>query len=184
MKKTVVINLYGGPGAGKSTLAAELYYKMKKSGHSVELVREYVKDWAWENRKVEQYDQIYITGKQAKRETSLYSKVDYIITDSPLLLSPFYGEHYSGIDYILPSVLGLMDHASENGVSYRHYLLKRNKQYVSEGRYETEAQAKGIDWDMTEFLEKHEVPFLYLDVEDTEKADWILSHLKAAGDLE
>jgi pantothenate kinase len=44
--KTTIINVYGGPGAGKSTSAAYLYYLLKVAGKNVELVREYVKDWA------------------------------------------------------------------------------------------------------------------------------------------
>jgi len=48
---TRVINLLGGPGVGKSTAAAKLFAKYKDEGKSVELVREYVKDWAWEGRK-------------------------------------------------------------------------------------------------------------------------------------
>lgn len=177
MKKTVVINLFGGPGSGKSTLSAELYWKMKKAGMSVELVREYVKDWAWENRKVDQYDQIYISGNQAKRETSLYGKVDYIITDSPMLLSPFYGDYYSKLDYILPSVVGLMSHAETNGVSYHNYLLKRNKPYVAEGRYENEEQAKDIDSALHSYLVDNKVNFDKLEVEDSKKADMILEKL-------
>ena len=41
---TRVINLLGAPGAGKSTAAAGLFYRMKKEFLSVELVTEYAKD--------------------------------------------------------------------------------------------------------------------------------------------
>ena len=46
--KTVVINLFGGPGCGKSTIAAELFAILKKQGYEVELVTEYAKDKVWE----------------------------------------------------------------------------------------------------------------------------------------
>ncbi len=55
--KTTIINLYGGPGAGKSTSAAYLYYLLKCQQENVELVREYVKKWAWENRPCGVYDE-------------------------------------------------------------------------------------------------------------------------------
>ena len=42
--KTIVINLIGSPGTGKSTLASELFSKMKWKGHDVELVSEYAKE--------------------------------------------------------------------------------------------------------------------------------------------
>jgi len=41
--KTKVINLFAGPGAGKSTTAAGLFAEMKRANVDVELVTEYVK---------------------------------------------------------------------------------------------------------------------------------------------
>ena len=43
LMKTIVINLIGSPGTGKSTLASELFSKMKWQGYDVELVSEYAK---------------------------------------------------------------------------------------------------------------------------------------------
>ena len=42
--ETIVINLIGAPGTGKSTVASELFSKMKWSGYDVELVSEYAKE--------------------------------------------------------------------------------------------------------------------------------------------
>jgi ATP:corrinoid adenosyltransferase len=67
-KKTTVISLFAGPGAGKSTSAAYLYAHLKNRGVNSELVREYVKDRAWEERQIGTYDQIYFLGKQVRRE--------------------------------------------------------------------------------------------------------------------
>ena len=41
------INIYGGPGVGKSTLAASIFAFMKKRGDNVELVQEFVKQFAY-----------------------------------------------------------------------------------------------------------------------------------------
>lgn len=46
--KTTVINLIGSPGTGKSTIAAELFARMKWLGFDVELVSEYAKELVWE----------------------------------------------------------------------------------------------------------------------------------------
>ena len=48
--KTTVINLIGSPGTGKSTIAAELFARMKWLGFDVELVSEYAKELVWEQR--------------------------------------------------------------------------------------------------------------------------------------
>ena len=43
-----VINLFAGPGTGKSTTAAGLFYKMKSKGYMVELVTEFAKDLVYQ----------------------------------------------------------------------------------------------------------------------------------------
>ena len=42
--KTKVLNLYGGPGVGKSTGAAYIFSMLKLAGINCELVREYAKE--------------------------------------------------------------------------------------------------------------------------------------------
>lgn len=94
-----VINLYGGPGTGKSTTAALVFGELKKQGEDVELVTEVAKDIVWENRMgpIER-GQPYIFGKQLWRTERLRNQVDYVVTDSPILLSVVYakdmGEHW------------------------------------------------------------------------------------------
>ena len=150
---TIVVNMLGGSGLGKSTTAAGLYHRMKMEGKDVELVREYVKGWAWENRKVGQYDQIYIFGKQAKSEYALYNKVDYIITDSPIVLSPVYERFYNdGESMIEEAAIKFLNKAEKNGIKHINFLLERNKPFNPAGRYETEEQARQVDIDVREFL--------------------------------
>lgn len=179
-KQTTIINLYGGPGTGKSTLSCELFAALKKSGHSVELVREYVKDWAWEGKKVGAFDQIYITGKQAKREYSLYGKVDYVITDSPLYLSPFYEQYYSDQNIVESSVKSFLDYSMKRGQLYLHFFIDRAKKYNPDGRYETEEQAMAIDGAMYEFMKAranlYKVPAsvdIITEITDKERKDYL-----------
>lgn len=47
---TKVINLYGGPGTGKSSTAGMLFAHLKLRGVNCEYVQEYAKDAAWEGR--------------------------------------------------------------------------------------------------------------------------------------
>lgn len=174
-KETKVINLFSGPGCGKSTLAAELYHKLKVRHIKSELVREYVKDWAWEARQVGQFDQIYIAGKQCRRESMLYGKVDVIVTDSPILLSPFYQDLYSNVDIVKPSVLKFLDYAKTTGVKYHNYLIKRETKYDAEGRYETEEEAIQVDQALERWLRDHAIRFTV--IEGPNKADFILKDL-------
>lgn len=145
--KTTVINLFGGSGCGKSTTAALLFARMKLNGFHVELVREYVKYWAWNDRKVREWDQLYLLGKQSAYESMLYGKVDYIVTDSPILLAGIYQEYRSeGKDkYVGNAAKAFMSHAQRCGVSYMNFVLERTKPFDPRGRWETEEQAKDVD---------------------------------------
>lgn len=49
MQTKRIICLYGGPGTGKSTTCAGLFYKLKIEGYNCEMNREYIKEWVWES---------------------------------------------------------------------------------------------------------------------------------------
>jgi adenylate kinase family enzyme len=92
--ETKVINLVGAPGAGKSTIASQLFSRMKWEGYDVELVSEYAKELVWEERMETMKNEVYLFGKQHQRLFRLKNKVQYIITDRPLILSQFYNSKY------------------------------------------------------------------------------------------
>lgn len=146
-KPTKVVCLWGGPGSGKSTTAAALFAMLKQKGVSCELVREYVKDWAWRQRKIDPLDQWYFLGKQLHKESSLYGKVDVLVTDSPWMIQPFYSNYYGKNAYILTAARQIWPHIREvhPTVSAVHYFVRRTKPYDTGGRYETEEQACALD---------------------------------------
>lgn len=87
----IVVNLFGGPGCGKSTVAAGLFYKLKCDGfYDCELVTEVAKDIIWSGAPHQLANQPYVFGEQYFRLWRLIGKVDVIITDSPILLSVNY----------------------------------------------------------------------------------------------
>lgn len=174
---TKVINLYGGPGTGKSTLAARLFTEMKGSKLSCELVREYVKDWAWEGKQIGKFDQMYFLAKQFRRESILYNKVDYVITDSPFLMAGFYAEHYLNQTFVTEVALEMRKLAEEEGVVFCDFFLKRYKDYDTKGRYETENQAREIDNKMRSFLEGNNINIININSEDNKKDAEIIKHL-------
>lgn len=173
---STVINLFAGPGAGKSTLAAELFFKMKVAGLSAELVREYVKDWVYEGRQIDGFDQFYIVGKQIKKESLLYNKVDFIITDCPIWNSAFYENHIEGTNYMVDHAKGFTAYAESHGIKYDNYLLTRKTVYDPHGRYQTEEEANQVDVAMGEFLKRMNLDYRVLDEPMDEMADAILKN--------
>jgi len=152
-KKTTVINLFGGPGVGKSTLQADLYADMKKRGCRVEMVREVAKKWAWDDREITALDQLNIIGEQIKDESELYGKVDFIITDSPIMLGAFYMDYNHGELFMQKMVQEYMEFAEKNGVNFMNILLSRkHMKYNPFGRFESEWQAKNLDEQLQGFL--------------------------------
>jgi len=125
-----VLNIFGGPGTGKSTTAAGLFYHMKSVGIECELIQEYAKDLTWERRYNILEDQIYVFAKQQRRIARLVEhNLDWVITDSPIPL---------GLVYVKPNTLG--DNFSNlvmevfNRYENYNFLLSRNVQYNPVGR--------------------------------------------------
>lgn len=150
---TTVINLWAGSGCGKSTTAADVFARMKLAGLACELVTEYVKQWAWRGQPIGEWDDVYIFAKQLRRESSLYGKVDYIVTDSPLGLGAVYEQHYKhGTYYMRDLCNATRARQAAAGIKFVDCLLKRSKPFVQAGRYETEAQARRVDQIVSEYV--------------------------------
>jgi hypothetical protein len=174
---TKVINLFGGSGIGKSTTAAHLFAEMKYRGLHCELVREYVKMWAWQGKKVGPFDQMYLLGKQSKYESILYGNVDYIVTDSPLLLCPIYERFYSGQELVGPAALNFIEDAKTKGVEHINFVLKRQKHFDPRGRYEDLETAEKVDSVIQQYLTDKNIPFTVINAEDRQRVEEILKHL-------
>jgi len=152
----LVVNLFGPPGAGKSTGAAYVFAKLKMAGVNAELVTEFAKDKVWEESKGAFENQAYIFGEQYFRISRLNGKVDVVVTDSPILLSGFYNSD-DVIDAELDAIVGKAFDTYKNFNVY----VERTKPYNPVGRLHSEAESDEIDVRLTEFLIKHGVTCRY-----------------------
>ena len=150
--KTLIINLFGGPGTGKSTTTAGVFHELKLSGVNCEMALEYAKDRVWEGSSHILDNQLYVFGKQYHRVWRLLGKVDMVITDSPLLNSILYykdeNPHFSG--------MVAFEHQKLNNFNV---LLERIKPYNPAGRLQDESAAQALDVKIREILDGLQEPY-------------------------
>lgn len=132
----ILVNLFGAPGAGKSTGAAYIFSQLKLAGVNAELVTEFAKDKVWEESKAVFENQAYIFGKQYFRISRCADKVDVIITDSPLLLSVMYNN-----DPVLGEEFNALVRKIHNSYNHLDYFIERDKPYNPVGRFQTEEES-------------------------------------------
>lgn len=171
MKHTKVINLFGAPCSSKSTTASGLFYKLKLAGCSVELVTEFAKELTYLERKKCLADQLYVTAQQNHRMYPLVGQVDFIITDSPILL----GSMYLPKNY--PK--SFMNFVLDVFKTYKNinYFLHRAIPYVQEGRNQNKSESDKIGVELFRFLTKNEIHFIELSG-CAKAADVIYENLK------
>lgn len=149
---TLVINLFAGPGSGKTSSMATIFSELKWRGINCEMAPEFAKEKVWEGSLGILGNQIYIFGKQLHSIHRLLGKVEVIITDSPLLLSLIYGKNE--VQQFKALVRTIHD-----GLNNWNIYLNRHKAYNPAGRLQTEAEAKHKDYEIRTMLEMEEIPF-------------------------
>lgn len=137
--KTLVINLFGEPSAGKSTAAMDITSRLKRKGINAEYVSEFAKDKVYENNGEVFKHQEYLFGKQSFKMGRVRDKVQVMVVDSPLILCIIYNnDHILGEDFN-KTVLNVF-----NSYENRNYLLTRRHTYENEGRFQNEEEALAV----------------------------------------
>lgn len=144
------INIYGGPGAGKSTASHFLMWRLKSSGHVAELAREWIKRLAYKGEDIDRFLlQTIACGAQLEEELAALATGAVVVSESPILLQAAYASHEldakrsiltaQELDRVYPAV---------------HIVLDRGaKQYSQAGRWENEELAREKDQTMIELLD-------------------------------
>lgn len=154
-KKTLVVNLYGGPGTGKSTMAGLLFSKLKNLGINCEVATEYAKDLTWQRSWDLLKNQVHVFGEQHRRVFTLLDQVDVIVTDAPILCSIPYSDN---------KPLHALIVSEYQKCRNFDVFLNRVKPYNPSGRSQTLEQAMLIDITTREVLEEVRGAFDYCDL--------------------
>jgi hypothetical protein len=170
-----IINLFGGPGIGKSTQASGLFTEMKKHHMSVEYTYEFPKEVAWEGNVSQLRDQFFITANQHRNISRLYGKVDYIIVDSPIILGGIYeqkyGEGYPASFYGMSGLSNFIWNLFKQYDNINILLTRNNESYDPNGRLQDLQEAIEIDNEIKETLLINNIPFVEFTVNTNTAVD-------------
>lgn len=157
----MVINLFAGPGTGKSTLMAGLFYELKRRGIACEMTPEYAKDKVYGENWLDMSNQIYLGAKQYHKLYRLVGKVEIAISDSPLPFSIYYDQtknmHFRAL---------IMDlFRSFNNLNF---FIERDLgiPYEEGGRLQTLEESIAIDKEIKTILHDSGIPFVSVPVHD------------------
>ena len=152
-----VVNLLGGPGIGKSTLAATIYVELKRRGMEVEYVAEYPKELVYQNNTVALSDQVYVFAHQYHKIWTAAQHNELIITDSPILLSAMYNPDTSHNFQELIVEL----HSNFNSMNV---VLKRTAETHSMvGRVHSLTESVSVDNRIRELLDYRSIEYVEFD---------------------
>lgn len=145
--KKRVINIFGCPKAGKTTIMSGVFCLLKLHDIQCEIAPDYPKEIMWEKRFSLLSDkQYYIFAKQLKRIEELYEHTDIVLTDSPLLINLVYNKEKNN------ALHGLVieENKKYNNINY---FIKRTRPIVYGCfKLKTEAQIITIEKDIEKML--------------------------------
>lgn len=156
-KQPIVINGYGGPGAGKSTACMEITAALKKEGYNAEYVQEYAKELVYE-KDMEMLDgspehQYEILKEQTRRIDRLYDQVDFIVTDSPVMLNTIYNKQ------LTPEYESLVNELQGEYINYSFFMERDASNFEEEGRIHNLTESIEKDNEIKDMLQRNEIKY-------------------------
>lgn len=159
MKTTKIINIVSGPGAGKTTMAAMIFVRLKLLGYTVEYVQEYAKELVWKKQFRKLNDQFAVSEEQYNRFKAVNGNVDYIVTDGSLLHGLYYNqtnpENLSNVEKTEKYILEFFKDFDNIVI----FLERGDFDYEKEGRIQTEKEAKNVDKELEMLLKEQNISF-------------------------
>lgn len=153
-KNTIIVNLFAGPGAGKTTCAWEIASELKKRNIQTEYVPEYAKELVWDdNRELldgSLKNQKKLFQEQNHRLARLIGKVDVVVTDAPILLNQVYLKEPDAA--FQKEVLDAF-----HGYHNFNLFVKRGDYYEQSGRLHTLEESKKKDQEVKALLDSNHI---------------------------
>ena len=172
------INIYGGPGAGKTAMASYLFHQLKTRHIIIEQVSEFAKTLAYQGHEIVGFDQAWIFMTQMhSEEIYLRHGANLTITDAPLYLMMAYIKRdcpwlYSCLEPIAAKF-------EEQYPSIHLYVERPSVElYQQKGRFEDFREACEMDMITRGVLDKHTRGYHIIKYDNNQAAlDLVLENL-------
>jgi hypothetical protein len=147
-----IVNIFGGPGIGKTHQARKLFVEMDIGlKGTVDIINEFAKTLVYkDNLEVLKRDQVYVFGNQQHDYVNMISgdKVQYAIAECPLPMNIIYnriakdkgGSNYNNNPFFKDFIM-----YEYNKYDNINIFLKRETKYDTSGRYQDEKGAIEVD---------------------------------------
>lgn len=162
-----VLNFFGGPGAGKTTVASGVFFHLKTMEYNVEFVQEIAKQFIFENRlDILSNDQLFVLANQNRELLLKYSQqdIDFIVMESPILLSNIYFNELSVYNENLFKEFTLDLFNKYDNINF--YVERNNKKFNSQGRIHNEYESKLLDLNILKYLNDNNITFHRVNYDD------------------
>jgi len=155
-KKPIVICFFGGPGSGKSTVALEIAAYLKRLHLVTEYIHEEAKDHTYSKNFIALSDQLYLLANQHHKLWRLAKNdIEYIVTDSPIILGLTYFNETSKYDFEIFQAMAMDCWSQYHNINI--FMNRQDSLYQEYGRSQNLDESKQIDTNIRSMLESHSI---------------------------
>lgn len=148
------INLFAGPGTGKSTAAHWLMWKLKSNFVNADMAREVCKRAAFDKTKP-MPKQAIILGDQLREEDAALATGCVVVSDSPILLQAA----YASTPGLQSAIVSIAKERDQEWPTLNLFLYRGDRKFNPEGRSQTLEQARLLDSTIHDILDGSKTPY-------------------------
>lgn len=167
----LVVNVFGGPGVGKTTTAARIFTALKMRAIDSELIDEVARTCIQTGQLGALEIQPYLFGQSLYRLKTTARNTDVVIMDAPLLLNPIYDKRQS------PGLRALCWEEHQLFPNLNIVLDRPNHvKHSMVGRIHDLDQSENLHNDIVRFLDEIKLPYVRMRADDggvEQIADWV-----------
>jgi len=179
----LVVHFIGGPGSGKTTLAAELFVELKKRHVTTEFLQEYAKQLVWQGMWSKLNDQYLVSSKYWDSIEALHvPEMQVVVLDSSPIFGMWHNAHNPKNVSDRRKTDAMIKERFTQHRALLIYLVRGSHVYESEGRMETEREAREMDYWLVRAAKRvgAKCPSILFRVDSDEiadVADFVIEHM-------